>query len=76
MQDIFKTLKKCEENLLKQLTDTGTPVPDHHEWPWRNFVFESNITFSEFHSAQKLKHCRQQNGQMKTESKSKLWLRA
>ena len=40
MQDIFKTLKKCEENLLKQLKDTGTPVPDHHEWPWRNFVFE------------------------------------
>ena len=43
MQDIFKTLKKCEENLLKQLTDTGTPVPDHHEWPWRNFVFESKF---------------------------------
>jgi hypothetical protein len=43
MQDIFKTLKKCEQNLLKQLSDTGTPVPDHHEWPWRNYVFESKF---------------------------------
>ncbi len=43
MQDIFKTLKKCEKNLLKQLSDTGVPVPDHHEWPWRNYVFESKF---------------------------------
>ncbi|HCU98662.1 MAG TPA: hypothetical protein DGM69_04870 [Chloroflexi bacterium] len=41
MKDIFQTLKECEENLLNQLSSTGAPVPDHHEWPWRNYVFES-----------------------------------
>ncbi len=41
MQDIFQTLKECEETLLDQLVQTGTEVPDHHEWPWRNYVFES-----------------------------------
>jgi len=42
MKDIFQTLKECENKLLGYLISTGDRVPDHHEWPWRNYVFESS----------------------------------
>ena len=40
---IFDAFSKCEEALLTHLKISGTEVDDYHDWPWRNYVFESGF---------------------------------